>query len=309
MNNTQKKFFLLKKKAYQHCFGTCLRTKIPYSRLRESYYHFILRQLLPVLKISYNETLRLGGKTPSRNKRNVWVMWWQGVDNAPKIVKNNIKIMQEVFGDRLKIITQSNASNYINISSVLSEKFKKGIITQPHWADIVRVTLLSKYGGLWIDSTVMVSKNVLLLPELWERPFISICSYNNGDFNISRENWSSWFIGGEAQAPVFAFLKIFFDNYFKQFDFILDYFLMDYAIYYFYSQNDEFSKEVEAQKRNWHALYFYNNLYKPIDKVNVGAFRNNIDFCVQKLTYKVDMDKLKSNSLYIQILNGNLGNN
>ena len=58
MNNTQEKFFLLKEKTYQHCFGICARVKIPYSRLRESYYRFILRQLLPVLEVSYNEELK-----------------------------------------------------------------------------------------------------------------------------------------------------------------------------------------------------------------------------------------------------------
>ena len=87
MNNTEKRVFLFKKKIYQHGFGICARAKIPYSRLRESYYHFILRQLLPVLEVSYNEALKRGEETPPRSKRNVWVMWWQGVDNAPKIVK------------------------------------------------------------------------------------------------------------------------------------------------------------------------------------------------------------------------------
>lgn len=310
MNSIQKKNFLIKQKAFQHCFALCERLNFPYSKLKESYYRFIERQMLPIFEEAYATTLKNKPKVvDSKQERYVWVMWWQGLDKAPNIVKNNIEIMEQIFGNRVKIINHHNIDNYVQISPMLKGKFKSGIITQQTWSDIVRSYLLNQYGGIWIDSTVIVSRNILHLPRLFERDFISVCSENNKNINVSHENWTSWFIGGSPKAPIFSFLQNFYENYFKQFDFILDYFLIDYAIQYFYSKNTEFRKEIKSQKRDWHALYFSDNLYKPISEVNTAAFRDNMNYCVQKISYKVNQDKLKPDSLYTQILNHNLNGN
>lgn len=304
MNSYDKKIFLLKKGLYQHSFGVCSRLNIPYSRLRRSYYRFITRQLLPILDSAYCEALKSKvEKVEPELDRKVWVMWWQGIDKAPKIVKHNIKIMKEIFGSRVKVISKDNLANYIDISPVLKRKFKDNVIPQALWSDIVRISLLNKYGGLWIDSTVVMSNKILEFPKLFDRSFVSICSSVGSDINISREEWTTWFIGGKAQAPIFKFLSAFFIKYYSNFNFILDYFLFDYAVRFFYEKNSEFRREIESQKREWHVLYFYDNLYNSAKEVDFKKFNNNLKYCIQKVTYRVNKEKLHSNSLFNYILN------
>ena len=38
---------------------------------------------------------------------------------------------------------------------MVMEKWEKGIITHTHMTDLLRLELLIKYGGMWIDATVL----------------------------------------------------------------------------------------------------------------------------------------------------------
>ena len=82
--------------------------------------------------------------------------------------------LKKIWGNELKIITKNNLINYIEINSSLKDKFKCGVISQQVWSDIIRVNLLEKYGGLWIDSTVILSKRIYALSELFDRLFFNL---------------------------------------------------------------------------------------------------------------------------------------
>lgn len=307
MNNFSKKIFFLKKSLYQHSFGMCARLRVPYTELKNKYYHFIMRNLVSVCDDAYKEVqFKNNQYIDSQNTHHVWVMWWQGIEEAPKVVKSNINIMQKIFGNDLKIISKDNFMNYVDINPLLKSKFKYGIILQQQWADIIRVNLLKRYGGLWIDSTVVLSNEICEYPKLFDRSFVSICSSEDNEISVSHENWATWFIGGKSNTPIFEFLSIFFVKYFNCFDFNLDYFLLDYAISYFYKKNKDFREEIEAQKREWHALYFYNNLYNPISEVNLNKFNNDLGYCIQKVTYKINEKKVTPDCLFSHIVNDDL---
>ncbi|MBL3532022.1 glycosyl transferase [Companilactobacillus zhachilii] len=92
------------------------------------------------------------------NERPVWFMWLQGIENAPRLVKNNYDILIKNIGtNRVKVITQKNISEYFELPSFIVEKWRKGYITTTHLSDIIRLELLYRYGGIWIDSTVMMT--------------------------------------------------------------------------------------------------------------------------------------------------------
>lgn len=310
MNNSKESFFKLRKNMYQHCFGLSSRLGIPYDFLKRRYYRFIMKKLSFICESAYNEVdFNHTNHTNRLSSHYVWVMWWQGTEEAPKLVKENIKYLKKIWGNDLKIITKNNLMNYIEINSSLKDKFKCGVISQQVWSDIIRVNLLEKYGGLWIDSTVILSKRIYALSELFDRPFFSICSKRNSNINVSNENWATWFIGGNANEPIFVYLKNFYVKYFSHFNFILDYFLTDYAIRYFYESNESFRKEIETQKRDWHTLYFYNNLYNPVNKVDLLLFDSELGYCIQKVTYKIDEKRLRTDSFFNYILDNILKGN
>ena len=90
----------------------------------------------------------------------VWVCWWQGIDNAPAIVKKCVESIQKnVHNHKVTIITEDNYKNYVEFPDWIEEKKKKGIISRTHYSDLLRLELLAKYGGIWLDSTFFCVKS------------------------------------------------------------------------------------------------------------------------------------------------------
>ncbi|MCR5506508.1 MAG: capsular polysaccharide synthesis protein [bacterium] len=88
----------------------------------------------------------------------VFQCWLQGVENAPAVVK---KCMESVRyfskGKKYVLITIENWQKYVDLPDFILEKYKAGIISHAHFADILRLCLLCKYGGYWIDATCLMT--------------------------------------------------------------------------------------------------------------------------------------------------------
>ena len=163
-----------------------------------------------------------------RNK--IWVCWWQGLDNAPEIVKTCVESIKRNSGKyEVLIITDENYKQYVKFPDWLEEKRKHGIISKTIYSDLLRLNLLSTYGGVWIDSTFFCTgksfEHYMQLP-LWsiKRPDYLHCSIASGYFanyslGCSYENrWA------------YAVIRDFLYNYWKHYDHLIDYLLTDYAI-------------------------------------------------------------------------------
>lgn len=92
----------------------------------------------------------------------VWICWMQGIENAPELVQRCYASIKEHVTDReIVLITAENRKKYVELPDYIEEKYAKGIITHTHFSDILRVTLLAKHGGTWIDATVFCSGGVI----------------------------------------------------------------------------------------------------------------------------------------------------
>ena len=87
----------------------------------------------------------------------IWQLWLQGEENMPAIVKkctNTVKIYHK---NNVILLTKENLKEYIQFPDYIEEKYKKGIITHANYSDLIRLTLLAKYGGCWVDSTIYLT--------------------------------------------------------------------------------------------------------------------------------------------------------
>ena len=85
----------------------------------------------------------------------IWVMWWQGEQAAPELVRMCIdSIRRNANGAEVVVITKDNYRDYVDIPDYIIEKHRAGVISFAHLADITRMFLLAGYGGLWLDSTI-----------------------------------------------------------------------------------------------------------------------------------------------------------
>ena len=58
------------------------------------------------------------------------------------------------------VLTSKNFLEYVSFPGYIIDKYKKGFIENAHFSDLLRLELLNTYGGLWIDSTVLVTDKI-----------------------------------------------------------------------------------------------------------------------------------------------------
>ena len=88
----------------------------------------------------------------------IWTCWLQGVDNAPELVKRCIASMRQYAnGYKVEVIDLNNVSQFVQLPDFVISKYKAGIIPHAHFSDMIRLALLERYGGVWIDSTILLT--------------------------------------------------------------------------------------------------------------------------------------------------------
>ena len=88
----------------------------------------------------------------------IWTCWLQGVENAPVLVKKCIESMRQYAnGYKVEVIDLNNVSQFVQLPDSVVSKYKAGIIPHAHFSDMIRLALLEKYGGVWIDSTILMT--------------------------------------------------------------------------------------------------------------------------------------------------------
>ncbi|MDR2971819.1 MAG: capsular polysaccharide synthesis protein [Bacteroidales bacterium] len=93
-------------------------------------------------------------------KKIIWQFWQQGIDeNTPKLVKTCFNSVKKNCGEyEIIILSKETLRNYIDdFPDFVWEKFGTGGFTFPKIANLVRLYLLSAYGGVWLDATIYLT--------------------------------------------------------------------------------------------------------------------------------------------------------
>ena len=118
------------------------------------------------------------------NNKIIWILWWQGYDNAPEIVKY--------------CLDESTFDCYVQIPEYLKLKIKKGHISIANISDMIRVCLLSQYGGTWIDSTVFIHSSFKW--DNFSKSYFTIKTGEMTDYspNVSKNRWKTFLLSGNS---------------------------------------------------------------------------------------------------------------
>ena len=136
----------------------------------------------------------------------VWVMWLQGINNAPEIVQRCIDSQKKYMPDKkFIIVTEDNVLDYVELPDYIVEKRNKGIITNAHFSDLVRNALLIKHGGYWIDSSVLFTDDELI-KDIEKYPLFMYSFYYFG-FNPEIMELNSWFIHSTTNNNMLCLLQ------------------------------------------------------------------------------------------------------
>lgn len=161
----------------------------------------------------------------------VWVCWWHGEQDMSPLIRECYRRIRE-FNPTKKVIliTDENLNDWVQFPDYILKKYQEGIITRTHFSDLLRMELLRKYGGVWMDITLMTFSNI---PEsFYQYPvFTGHYVYDKHDYNVSRNRWTSYFwVSRYPNNVLFCFMSDFWRAYWKQKDELIEYFLVDYAL-------------------------------------------------------------------------------
>lgn len=136
-------------------------------------------------------------ETCHQERRKVWICWFQGMDSAPEIVKRCYASVRENITDReVVLLTEENYREYASFPQEIQNKIDCGIIKGAHMSDLLRLELLQKYGGTWIDATVFCSSRSIPAYMLDSDLFLFQCLKPGKDGQPSIiSNWFMVFIG------------------------------------------------------------------------------------------------------------------
>ncbi len=96
---------------------------------------------------------------PIKDDKNekIFTIWLQGEDKAPPLVQACFRSIRKNCTQELIILDENTIFDYISLPEKIIEKYRAGKIARAHFADICRVELLYRHGGIWLDSTAFVT--------------------------------------------------------------------------------------------------------------------------------------------------------
>lgn len=143
--------------------SACMRCAVNGSSLK-TVYSVIMEKAEHVLKQRYGKMI---DQALQKNRSNedikksgvphiIWTCWLQGMEKAPPLVRACISSQKKVFSDyEHRVLTLDNYRQWIEIPEYVKRKYAKGRIPSASFSDLLRLAVLKKYGGVWMDATVL----------------------------------------------------------------------------------------------------------------------------------------------------------
>lgn len=259
---------------------------------------FIRKKIIPNINFShiYND------KKPETTSKIIWVMWWQGEKRAPELVKKCIQsIKDNANGRKIIFIDQYSYKIYCDIPNCIIRKFRENKISITHFSDILRCYLLAKYGGIWIDATVYITRPI---PKDISDQY-SFYSVRTGIYTNepSHGRWTTFFMSAKTSTLLFCFVYQALISYFEIYDEIFDYVLQDYLIAVATELFPECNEMINKVPINNMDVFEMRSLMNTACDKDIF---DSSDTYIYKLTWKEQfksIDKNGNHTLYSNILN------
>lgn len=144
----------------------------------------------------------------------------------PEIVRVCYKsVLENANGHPVNLITKENYKDYVTFPDHILDKYNKGLISMTHLSDILRVSLIYEYGGMWIDATILLTGP---LPERINSEVFSI-KHKKKKPHVTNYRWTAFFWYGKKGNILFHYAQSFFYEYWKKETTMINYLLIDYV--------------------------------------------------------------------------------
>lgn len=228
-------------------------------------------------RLSYRQTQT--HLAPTSFEGPVWLYWAQGRENAPPIVQSCLRsVERHLPGRDIIILNDDEIDRYVKLHPVASERVKT--ISKTQFSDMLRVELLHKYGGTWMDATVFLSGEPR--PEMMNSEFFAF-TRDADPFLLS-----SWFITARPEHSLISAMREMLISYWLENDQLINYFLLHYLFECAVTVNADLNDEWQKAPRysSYRAHEMQNRLMHKFDAPTFKAIKNLMP--VHKLTHKIN---------------------
>lgn len=262
-------------------------------KLRKQY-----KQFLAEWKIKNHDSTIFEGRKTSFPRR-VFICWFQGIEQAPDLVKRCYESINQNITDReIVLITEDNYEQYVQFPDYIQEKIRSGIIPKAHMSDLLRLELLTRYGGTWIDATVYCSDKC---PSYMLDSELFLFQNLKPGLDGHATSISNWFITADSGNKILELTLALLYDYWAKNDHLVDYFIF----------HDFFQLAIEVYPEEWRKVVPFSNslphilllrLFDPYNEKVWTAVKEQTSF--HKLSYKFTEEQAQKEGTYYKELLG-----
>lgn len=230
----------------------------------------------------------------------IWFCWLQGIDQAPEMVRVCLESQRRMFGDRVVVLDDRNYRQWVELPDYVEEKYRKGMIPGALFSDLLRLELLIRYGGMWIDSTVLVTP--IESDEKWdlqgtykgltweeiEKSDLFVFRYFRSGRVVGMSNW---LIHAKAGNPLLADIRNMLLAYWKDFDCTIEYYIFHLFFGVVAKRYPEMIMKM-PKGNSFHAIMLRDRLAMNFDEEWWKELTAHV--CFHKLSYRQE-NKAKAN--------------
>lgn len=128
--------------------------------------------------------------------RIIWVMWWQGYKKSPRTVRRCIRSWVKKNPDwEVVFLDENSVKQYLTLDYIAS--FNQNTMSLQALSNVIRINLLAKYGGVWVDATCFCCKPL----DEWLYSYIKFGFFAFS--NPGRDRLiASWFLAAERDSYI-----------------------------------------------------------------------------------------------------------
>ena len=224
----------------------------------------------------------------------VFIYWAQGFDSAPPIVRSCVASFRKAFGSRVVEISDEVLAMYVDIDPMQTLRVGEN---RTHFSDVLRMELLARYGGVWVDATCLAGPGIAsFVDESLRTPFFA---HDYGGPSIS-----SWFMTAQDTSVIPEIMAAALRVYWRKKETLTGYFMLHHFFECLYYVIPEFAAEWDGR----HAV----NAKAPHRLQQAMFSRYSADefnallsgHFVHKLTYKFDSVRVNADSVLAAIVRG-----
>jgi tetratricopeptide (TPR) repeat protein len=239
------------------------------------------------------ETMGMARPDGANHPFRIYFFWAQGIDNAPPVVRRcHHELLRHHTPDHVVTLDANSIEDLVHIDKNAYEK-------APNWtklSDILRLELLYRYGGIWVDATCLVRTHLLeVTPQLLEPSGFFA-------FRWGRNRLATWFLAAEPGNYLVAMWRAAQYAYWRHFDRSIDYKFVHHLFEALCHLDGEFKARWDEtpKMRAKHSAAFRHVMHQTYEP---DRFQQLLDSrFIHKLTYKYNSEQIRDDSFLSRLI-------